>query len=235
MPVPPWFLPSFLATGVITCLLPSRWTLLRIAMGAPVFAGLLLQAPKYTTGEVALDFVTGIYMSATVIKWLDFAIVHDTDREFWRLPDLRRPWSSLEEKNGAAQPLIPPHKPQQATEITWDVHPEKAATECYKKEPITNGHVEKARNSHCTEPSINGHANKSAIKGYSKEAAVTTTTSPSDEEAADSRARTLSQPVDSWFERLRWTISLWSTTRGVGWNWMVKNVPKSVPPGYPKL
>lgn len=196
LPFPPWFLPSFLATGVVSCLPPPRWKFLRVAIGAPVFTALLLQTPKYTSGEVAGDFVIGIFTTSVVFKWLDVAIFHDTDRSFWRVPDLRQLWGSV------------------------DGSPEKPAKIMEEGSNLSNGQI----------------SNGNSMEGHSKvSGGVSTTAMTTDKEAAEPNALTSARANGSWWERLRWSVSLWSTTRGVGWNWKVSNVPEPVPPGYPKL
>lgn len=40
-------------------------------------------------------------------------------------------------------------------------------------------------------------------------------------------------PITRW-EKLMWSVKLWTTNRGIGWNWKVKNVPRGVPPTYSK-
>lgn len=195
LPFPPWFLPSFLATGVVSCLPPPRWKFLRVAIGAPVFTALLLRAPKYTSGEVAFDFVIGIFTTSIVFKWLDIAILRDTDRSFWRVPDLRQPWGSVK------------FSPE---------NPIKVMEEGYSP---SNGQI----------------LNENSMKGHSKAAGAVSTVETTDAETPDPNAPISPRANGSWWERLRWSLSLWSTTRGVGWNWMVSNVPESVPPGYPKL
>jgi hypothetical protein len=39
----------------------------------------------------------------------------------------------------------------------------------------------------------------------------------------------------SLLERLQWSVSLWCSTRGIGWNWKVSNVPEPVEPGYSRV
>ena len=42
-------------------------------------------------------------------------------------------------------------------------------------------------------------------------------------------------PNGSLWEKVRWSISLWCTDRGIGWNWKVKNLQDGVPAGYSRM
>ena len=42
-------------------------------------------------------------------------------------------------------------------------------------------------------------------------------------------------PDRGLLEKIRWSISLWCTNRGIGWNWQVKNLQNGVPRGYSRM
>lgn len=48
-------------------------------------------------------------------------------------------------------------------------------------------------------------------------------------------ARVPPTPNGSLWEKVRWSISLWCTDRGIGWNWKVKNLQDGVPAGYSRM
>lgn len=211
--MPAWFLPSFLATGTITCFLPTKSRWVRLAVGAPVFAGLLLRAPTFTTGEVALDFVTGVFMTGAVIKWLDFAVFHDPGTSFWRVSD-SRPRVRSSKRDLEAQTHI------------------KAKTQTVEECANGNPKVSSANKDAIPVPERlflvkvkeDGSPSTPAPVMVTKDANVTIPNGPSGPNANG-----------SLFERLQWSVSLWCSTRGIGWNWKVSNVPEAVAPGYSRL
>ncbi|RAK98991.1 wax synthase family protein [Aspergillus ibericus CBS 121593] len=207
-PMPGWFLPSFLATGSITCLLPTKSKWVRLAVGGPIFAGLLLYAPSFTTGEVSLDFVIGVFMSGAVIKWLDFAIFHNPERSFWRVADNR-----------------PRYKPG---------NPDLEAQKVIEAKPVStvNPKVSSANQNARQTPE---HLFLVKAKGNESPVAPVTVAAPKDVKITTATISVGPKEHASWLERLRWSVGLWLTTRGVGWNFKVSNVPEPVAPGYPRL
>ncbi|EKG10411.1 Cytochrome P450 [Macrophomina phaseolina MS6] len=138
-PTPPWFLPSFLLPGFCALLIPPKFYYARALLSGSALAYLLLQAPRYTASDAAVDFIGGVYMGAVALKWLDFVVLHRTESEYHR------------------------------------------------------------SNPSASNPDIN------------------------------------TGQFDSWISRLSYSFSLWTTTRGVGWSWQVKNIPRGVLAGYPRL
>ncbi|PWY76500.1 hypothetical protein BO94DRAFT_538380 [Aspergillus sclerotioniger CBS 115572] len=211
--MPAWFLPSFLATGSITCLLPTKSKWVRLAVGAPIFAGLLLHAPSYTTGEVSLDFVTGVFMTGAVIKWLDFAVFHNPVRSFWRVADSR--------------PRAKPGKPDLEAQKIIESKPLSAQGPIivdYKAPSANQGARQTPDHLVLVKTKENKPPVATATVVYTKDV---TLANPDIPVGPGENA--------SWLERLRWSVGLWLTTRGIGWNWKVSNVPEPVAPGYPRL
>lgn len=205
-PMPGWFLPSFLATGTITCFIPTKSRWVRLAVGAPIFAGLLLHAPSFTTGEVALDFVTGVFMTGAVIKWLDFAVFHDPGKSFWRVPSIRPRVRSSKRDLEAQTPI----KTKTQT-VAEHVNQDAKASSTPAAAPLFLVKVKEGEY-------------PAAPVMVTKDANATLPDEPAGPNANG-----------SLLERLQWSVSLWCSTRGIGWNWKVSNVPEPVEPGYSRV
>ncbi|KAJ5649899.1 uncharacterized protein N7484_003622 [Penicillium longicatenatum] len=204
-PMPAWFLPSFLATGTVTCFIPTKSRWVRLAVGAPIFVGLLLHAPSFTTGEVALDFVTGVFMTGAVIKWLDFAVFHDPGKSFWRVPSIR-PRVRSNKRDLEAQTPIKTKTQAIGEHVNGDAKVLSASAAA----PLFLVKVKEGEH-----PSVPVMVTKDTV------------TLP-DEPTGPSANGSL-------LERLQWSVSLWCSTRGIGWNWKVSNVPEPVEPGYSRV
>lgn len=145
-------------------------------------------------------------MTGAVIKWLDFAVFHDPGKSFWRVPSIR--------------PRVRSSKRDLEAQTTIKVKNQAVAEH-------VNGHA-KAFSSPAAGPlflvKVKEEEYPTVPVMVSKDASVTLPDGPSGPSANG-----------SLLERLQWSVSLWCSTRGIGWNWKASNVPEPVEPGYPRL
>jgi hypothetical protein len=135
-----------------------------MTIGGTVMLVMLIVAPKYTSGNVNPDFVSGIFMSGIALKFWEFVIYRHSEQEFWR--------------------ILP-----------------KGAM------PIVNG--------------------KAVENGKAKE--------KSDDDVKNADVTVIPGHFDTFWAKLRWSVSLWSTTRGIEWNWEIKDLQKTAPEHLTRL
>ena len=202
IPIPGWFLPGFLVVGMLSTLPSAEYRYLRIAISGPLLLAMLLRAPKYTSGNVNPDFVSGLFTSGIALKWWEFVVYRRSEQEFWRVPS----WvgKGLPKANGHA--------------VEGNGH----AIEGNGHATKGNGHAIEG-NGHAIEG--NGHAiegNGHATEGNGK------LENPKHQELKRTNVATHGE-FQTWLDKLRWSVGLWSTTRGVEWNFGIKNLQTTSP------
>jgi hypothetical protein len=104
IPTPAWFQPLFTAAAVLAILLPPG--AIRVAISGAILIALLAQTPYYTSGSPFDDYIFGVSITSTFVRYLDLIVFHIPERDFYRLgeapqdadgvhtPDVRtrQPW-----------------------------------------------------------------------------------------------------------------------------------------------
>ncbi|MCJ1294406.1 hypothetical protein MMC34_005964 [Xylographa carneopallida] len=238
VPIPGWFVPGFIILGMLSTLPPPEYRYLRIALSGSVLLAMLLRAPKYTSGNVNPDFVSGLITSGITLKWWEFVVYRQAEQEFWRIP------SWLEKKPPKANGM--PHEGN-GHAIEGNGHAIEG-----------NGHATQG-NGHATEGTGNGHAikvNGHAIEGNGKATKGNGHTVEGNGHIVEGNGRVIEEngkhedlqhkelkrtatvthgEFGTWQEKLRWTVGLWSTTRGVEWNYGIKNLQRTSPDNLTRL
>jgi hypothetical protein len=174
IPLPVWYLPSFLLVGILTTLAPTQYRVLRTIIGGIALATLVYNTPKYTTGGVNSDFVVGLFVSGITLKFWEFVYYRRAEEYAWRVPTLH--------------PKLAPAKPSNSVSANID------------EVPNGNG-------------ATNGKVNNEA-KGLEVE---------------------IHGKFNTTWEKLRWSVGLWTTTRGVEWNWGIKDLMPVAPENLARL
>lgn len=97
-PYPPWLEPVFILSCAVVFLQTSR--LVRVSWYLGVVLPLATQMLQYTKGNLIDNYVAGLTIPTTVIRVLDLALCHETQREFWKI----RGSASKKENEGKGWP-----------------------------------------------------------------------------------------------------------------------------------
>ena len=204
IPLPAWYLPSFLLVGILSTLAPPEYRTLRTVIGGLFLGALVYNTPKYTTGGVNSDFVVGLFVSGITLKFWEFLYYRQAEEYAWRVATLNpllslKRQESLGSSNGS-------HLTNGKTNGDAKNHGDINSN----VEARTNGEVKSN-----ADAKPNGHVEVNGTKNVNGE------TKGSENNRSDVKVHGKFNTV---WEKLHWSVSLWTTTRGVEWNWGIKDL-----------
>jgi hypothetical protein len=165
--------------------------------------------PKSTTGGANSDFVVGLFVSGITLKFWEFVYYRRAEEYAWRVPTLNPALAPVKE-NGA---------------VYSNGH------------AITNGNT-----------AVNGGAVVNGNGALNGSAATTSNATTNGNGMSNGKANgelkrsddhstkvQVHGKFDSTWEKFRWSLGLWTSTRGVEWIWGIKDLMPVAPENLNRL